>query len=67
MNVNIENIPVSVGNRENTYVSLRWLRGAGRYNNGGTNHKGRYFMRLVFGRIKQKRESPFFEEGKPHN
>jgi hypothetical protein len=67
MNVNIANIPVSFGNGENTYVTLRWFRGASRYNNGGTNHKGRYLMRLVLGRVKQKPELLFFKEGKAHN
>jgi|GEM_PF-3323325 hypothetical protein len=53
MNVNIANILVSLGNGKETYVSLRWFRGASRYNNGGTNHKGKHQMRLILGRVKQ--------------
>ena len=67
MDVNIANIPVSLGNGENVYVSLRWFRGASRYNNGGTIHKGVHQMRLILGRVKHKRQVPFFEQGGPHN
>jgi hypothetical protein len=67
MNVNIANIPVSLGNGENVYVSLRWFRGASRYNNGGTIHKGMHQMRLIFGRVKHKGQAPFFEQGRTHN
>jgi hypothetical protein len=62
MDVNIANIPVSLGNGENVYVSLRWFRGASRYNNGGTIHKGMHQMRLIFGRVKQKRQAPFLNK-----
>jgi hypothetical protein len=41
---------------------LRWFRGASRYNNGGTIHKGMHQMRLIFGRVKQKRQAPFLNK-----
>jgi hypothetical protein len=56
MNVNNANIPVSLGDGKETYVNLRWFRGASRYNNGGTNHNGNHRMRLLFGRIKERRK-----------
>lgn len=65
MNVNIANIPVSLRNGEATYVSLRWFRGASRYNNGGTNHKGKHLMRLLLGRAKQRQELILDQERKP--
>jgi hypothetical protein len=55
MNVNLTNILVSLGDGEKTYVSLRWFRGASRYNNGGTNHQGKHKLRLLLGRIKEKK------------
>jgi hypothetical protein len=62
MNVNIANIPVSLGDGKKTYVSLRWFRGASRYNNGGTNHKRKHQMRLILGRVKQGQELLLIEE-----
>ena len=65
MNVNIANIPVSLGKGTEVYVSLRWFRGASRYNNGGTNHKGKHQMRLILGRVKQRQELLLIEEKEP--
>jgi hypothetical protein len=62
MDVNIENIPVSLGNGENVYVSLRWFRSASRYNKGGTIHKWMHQMRLIFGRVKHKLQAPFLNK-----
>jgi len=51
MNTNTQNIEIIINN-ERLLVSLKWLRGASRYNNGGTVHKNKYRLRVVFGRIK---------------
>ena len=55
MNIKIENIEVDV-NGKTCYVSLRWIRGASRYNNGGNNGgrllKDKYPLRIVVGRLK---------------
>lgn len=40
-------------NGESFYVSLKWLRGASRWNNGGTVYKDS--IRLIIGRLKQNR------------
>jgi len=56
MNVNIANIPISLDNGKVVYRSLRWFRGASRYNNGGTIHGGKYRFRLLIGRAKQRKE-----------
>jgi len=49
MNVNIANIPISLDNGKVVYRSLRWFRGASRYNNGGTKE-----TRLIY----EKFDSP---------
>jgi len=53
MKVHALNIAIQINN-EKKLVSLSWFRGASRYNNGGTVHNGKYRLRLVFGRIKDK-------------
>lgn len=51
MNTEIFNIEIKI-NSEKILVSLKWLRGASRYNNGGTVYKDKYRLRIIFGRIK---------------
>lgn len=57
MNVDIQNIETNINN-EIHLVSLRWMKGASRYNNGGNNNgkilKDKYPLRLVLGRLKDK-------------
>jgi hypothetical protein len=55
MDTKTKNIEIQV-KEETVLVSLKWMRGASRYNNGG-NHGGRllkdkYPLRLIFGRLK---------------
>ncbi len=59
------NTPVCPGKGENIYVNLRWFGGVGRCNNGGTNHKDRHLMRLVPGRVQQKRQGSFLNKETP--
>ena len=51
MRVQKQNMKISVGN-EDFLVSLKWLRGSGRYNNGATRFKNKYLMRMVMSRAK---------------
>ena len=41
-------IPIHLPEGE-TLASLKWLRGANRYNNGATKYGNKYFFRLVMG------------------
>jgi hypothetical protein len=51
MDVNRQNIKVAI-NDEDSMVSLKWLRGASRYNNGSTRYGRKYYLRLVIGSAK---------------
>ena len=46
-------ILITIKEGEQTYVNLKWLRGASRYNNGGTLYKGKYQFRFLIGSAKQ--------------
>ena len=39
---------------EEHFVSLKWYRGASRYNNGATIYGNKYLLRLLIGRSKTK-------------
>ncbi|BAV07482.1 hypothetical protein FLA_3508 [Filimonas lacunae] len=39
---------------EEVMVSLKWMRGASRYNNGATRYGRKYHLRLVLGREKER-------------
>jgi hypothetical protein len=41
--------PIGFPVGETTYVSLKWLRGASRYNNGATRFNDKYRIRLIMG------------------
>jgi hypothetical protein len=40
---------------ETTFVSLKWLRGANRYNNGATRYGRKYHLRLIMGWAGQRK------------
>ena len=62
MDIKRQNISVIYLNDENILVSLKWLRGASRYNNGATIYGRKYLLRLLLGRVKQKKDfEPFIE------
>jgi hypothetical protein len=44
MDVNKENIRIKYVNDESLMVSLRWFRGANRYNNGATHYGNKYLF-----------------------
>lgn len=46
MDINLEYIKVITGEGE-VLVSLKWYRGASRYNNGCTRYGKKYYLRLV--------------------
>ncbi len=41
-----------IGDKE-IVVTLKWFRGAGRYNNGATIYKQKYNLRLILSRAKE--------------
>ena len=43
------NIPIEGSSKDITLVSLKWMRGANRYNNGSTRYGRKYYLRLVMG------------------
>ncbi len=45
-------IPITYLNDEAIHVSLKWYRGASRYNNGATKYGNKYLLRLLIGRSK---------------
>ena len=49
MNIHIANLPIAYPAGETTLVSLKWLRGASRYNNGATRYQDKYRIRLIMG------------------
>lgn len=55
MNTRITNIEIEI-NGEAVVVSLKWLRGASRYNNGGNKNgtllNDKYPLRVMFGTLK---------------
>lgn len=64
MNVKVENIKVEI-NGKSFLASLKWFRGASRYNNGG-NYNGRllkdkYPLRIIFGRLKDRAKGVSWE------
>lgn len=52
MDINRENILIEYMKDETTLVSLKWLRGANRYNNGATIYGKKYLLRYLFNNIK---------------
>ena len=52
MNTKLKNIPIKYSTDQNIHVSLKWFRGAGRYNNGATIYGRKYMIRLLFNRLK---------------
>jgi len=54
MNVRKADMPILLESKTETMVSLKWFRGANRYNNGATRYKGMYAFRLAIGRAKQR-------------
>jgi hypothetical protein len=61
MDVNRKDIRVTV-NCEESFVNLRWFRGASRYNNGCTRFRRKHALRLALSRSKE--HSRKFESGK---
>jgi hypothetical protein len=55
MNIRVQNIAINFNNNE-TLVSLKWLRGASRYNNGGTIHENKYVLRLIISRANENKK-----------
>lgn len=55
MNIHEKNLQIDYINNETLLVNLKWLRGAGRYNNGCTIHGNNYRLRLLFSRLKQRK------------
>jgi hypothetical protein len=53
MDIHRENIKVTMAD-EDVWVSLKWFRGASRYNNGCTRYGRKYYLRLVIGWAKIK-------------
>jgi hypothetical protein len=49
MDIHKKNITVRISG-ENVLVSLKWYRGANRYNNGPTRYKNKYRLRLILSR-----------------
>jgi hypothetical protein len=56
MKIHEQNIRISYLNNEEKIVSLKWLRGASRYNNGATIYGKKYFFRFVMSRAKNKNQ-----------
>jgi hypothetical protein len=54
MEVGKTDIPILLEKNTETLVSLKWLRGANRYNNGATRYKSKYAFRRVICRAKEK-------------
>lgn len=52
MDIYRENIKVMITGEE-VLVSLKWYRGASRYNNGCTRYGRKYHLRLAIGRAKE--------------
>jgi hypothetical protein len=52
MNINTNNIRTDFINNEKQFVSLKWYRGASRYNNGATIYGNKYLFRQLIGRAK---------------
>jgi hypothetical protein len=55
MNIHVQNIQINLNNND-TLVSLKWLRGASRYNNGGTIHENKYVFRLIISRVNENKK-----------
>jgi hypothetical protein len=51
MDVYRNNIKINLGD-EDIWVSLKWFRGASRYNNGCTLYGKKYHLRWIMGRAK---------------
>jgi hypothetical protein len=51
MDINKRDIIVRI-KEEDTLVSLKWYRGASRYNNGAKKYKNKYKMRLILNKAK---------------
>ena len=49
MDIHTANISIAYSEGKNTMVSLKWLRGANRYNNGATRYLHKYRIRLIIG------------------
>ena len=55
MNIYTPDIPIAYPPGETTFVSLKWLRGASRYNNGATRYDRKYRIRVIMGRAPGKK------------
>ena len=60
MDVKKKNITISLIQGDQTLVSLKWLRGSNRYNNGSTRYNGKYKFRYLIGRAKQNQITMYF-------
>jgi hypothetical protein len=49
MNIQIVNLPIEYPAGETALVSLKWMRGANRYNNGATRYQNKHRIRLIMG------------------
>jgi hypothetical protein len=52
------NIPIEGLSDRTELVSLKWLRGANRYNNGTTRYGSKYRLRLIMGWAGQRKIKP---------
>ena len=57
MNIYENNIPIKYLKEEEILVSLKWLRGANRYNNGATRYGNKYSIRLFLNWAQDKKKS----------
>lgn len=55
MDTKSNNILIEGLSDEATPVSLKWLRGANRYNNGATRYGRKYHLRLIMGWAGQRK------------
>ena len=58
MKTKSNNIPIEGLINGTDLVSLKWLRGANRYNNGATRYGSKYQLRLIMGWAGQRKIKP---------
>jgi hypothetical protein len=58
MKTKSNNIPIEGLANGTELVSLKWLRGANRYNNGATRYGSKYQLRLIMGWAGQRKIKP---------
>ena len=58
MDIHTANISIEYYEGKTTMVSLKWLRGGNRYNNGATRYLHKYRIRLVMGWAGTKKPFP---------